>query len=455
MNYRKGIFQLFILLVLLQSCSTASESPVEENEDLPNEPITEEPTTGETDSSPNIVMIIADDMGLDASPGYIIGDTKPNMPNLQNMIDTGILFNNVWANPTCTPTRATILTGKYGFRTGITKVDDPISTAETSLQNYLDTNSSVNYAHAVIGKWHLSRQESNPNDMGVGYYAGMLGGGVSSYTNWDLTINGSTETSTEYATTKLTDLAIDWVSDQTRPWFLWLAYNAPHTPFHLPPSNLHSQGDLPADQASVDADPTPYYVAMLEAMDTEFGRFLDTMDEAAKNNTVFIFIGDNGTPRQVVQGYDRLKAKGSIYEGGIRVPMVISGKNVTRMGEIEDALINATDLFSTISDIAGVGVTEINDSKSFKNLLTEEDASQRDYVYAEIGNSSGGSDYAIRNASHKYIVFANETEEMYNLVEDPFEQSNLLGVNGMPSIETDTEINDELKVALSAIREGF
>ena len=83
--------------------------------------------------------------------------------------------------------------------------------------------------------------------MGIDYYAGSLTGGLQSYWNWNLNINGQTNSSSEYVTTKTTDLAIDWVDAQTKPWFLWLAYSAPHPPFHLPPNDLHSQGALPAD----------------------------------------------------------------------------------------------------------------------------------------------------------------------------------------------------------------
>ena len=136
-----NVSTLFIFL----SCSsdpetTISTIPIEESEQ----------------SRPNIMLIIADDMGLDACPGFNFGTIKPNMPNLQSLINTGVRFNNLWSNPTCTPTRSTILTGKYGFRTGVTLVGDELSTSETSLQKYLDNNTGSTYNHAVIGKWHLS-----------------------------------------------------------------------------------------------------------------------------------------------------------------------------------------------------------------------------------------------------------------------------------------------------------
>ncbi|GGD24043.1 sulfatase-like hydrolase/transferase [Hyunsoonleella pacifica] len=407
----------FVLLIALLSCGSSDDI------DTPKD------DTNIATNTPNILLIIADDMGVDASPGYAIGDIKPNMPNLESMISSGIVFNNIWSYAVCTPTRASILTGKYGFRTGVTGVGDVLSTSETSIQRHLDTNNS-GYAHAVIGKWHLSSDTTHPNNMGVGTYAGFLSGGVRDYWEWSLVENGQTIDSDVYTTTKFTDLAIDWVNAQTQPWFLWLAYNAPHTPFHLPDTNLHSQGNLPSDQASVDNNPLPYYMAMLEAMDTEIGRLLDSMTQEERDNTIIVFIGDNGTPNRVVQEYPGRRAKNSVYEGGIRVPMIISGAGVTRKGVTEDAILNSTDLFATIASIADAEVGAMSDSKDFKPMLSTSGVKVRDYSYAEVNSGGVGFDYAIRNDTYKYIRFVDDTEAFYNLSSDPLETTNLLNSNG-------------------------
>lgn len=436
------LFIAICLSIFILSCGTKQNT----EDDL-------DPAVDAGNAKPNIVFIIADDMGLDASPGYEMGSIKPNMPNLQSMINSGIVFNNVWSNPTCTPTRAGLLTGKYGFRTGVTKVGDVLSTSEQSIQEYLDEKTASTYSHTVIGKWHVSNSETSPNDMGINYFAGILRGTVPSYYDWDLTINGTTAASTTYVTTELTDLAIDWVGQQTKPWFLWLAYNAPHAPFHLPPAGLHSQGALPSDQASIDANPLPYYMAMLEAMDSEYGRFLNSLSEEERANTIFIFIGDNGTPRNVIQEYAASRAKETIYQGGINIPMVVSGKNVSRINTSENALINTTDLFATIAAIAGVDITEINDSKSFKELLTNANGAKRDYAFSEIGTDNGGVQRTIRNATHKYLIFETGVEAFYNLMEDPLEEIDLLA-NGENSLSnTDalqlSSLKEELNVLLN------
>ncbi len=451
MDFTLNRFLIVLLFfILMVSCSNDVEGlqtdPIEE---VPDEEEVDIPVNNDGDG-PNILLIIADDMGLDASPGYNVGSLKPQMPNLQSLIDTGIRFNNVWSNPTCTPTRGTIITGKYGLRTGIVSVDDPLSTSETSLQKFLDTNTGSTSSSAVIGKWHLSKNANHPNDMGIDYYAGSLTGGLQSYWNWNLTINGQTTASTEYTTTKITDLAIDWVATQTKPWFLWLAYNAPHPPFHLPPNDLHTRGLLPTDQGSIDANPLPYYLAMLEAMDSEYGRLINALTQAEKDNTVIIFIGDNGTPNQVLQEYSR--GKGTIFQGGINVPMVIAGKDVSRFNQTEDALINSTDLYATIAEIAGVNITAVHDSKSFKGLLTNIDADKRDYVYAEDGNADGTVDYAIRNTTHKYILYEDGSEGLYDLMMNPMESPNLLNANQLPLSAANSAIKDELVTKLAAIR---
>ena len=318
-------------------------------------------------------------------------------------------------------------------------VNDPLSTSETSLQKYLDLNTKNTYSHAVIGKWHLSRDTNHPN-------TGFTGGGLPSYTNWILNINGTTSESTDYSTSKFTDLAIDWVNKQSKPWFLWLAYNAPHTPFHLPPNNLHFQGALPTDKGSIDTNPLPYYLAAIEALDTEMGRLISSLSAEEKENTIIIFIGDNGTPSKVAQEYNSRRVKGTIYQGGVNVPMIISGKGVSRVNENEDALINTTDLFATIGEIAGVNNREYNDSKSFKTLLEDINAQKRDYVYTE------NNDVTIRNQTHKYVYFNDGTEALYDLNANPLENPNLLNVNQLPLSATDSAIKNELAVKLLNIR---
>ena len=416
-------FKLLFLFLVFSACSNAEDVAfiIQDKEES-------------IAKQPNILLIIADDMGLDATPNYSIDGIKPNMPILQSLMSNGIKFNNLWSYPLCTPTRASILTGKYGFRTEVTNVGHNLSSNEQSIQNYLDGMNS-GYSHAVIGKWHLSGDISHPNAIGIDEYTGVLGGGVQSYWNWNLVENMQSSKSTEYTTTKFTDLAINWIGSQNQPWFLWLAYNAPHTPFHLPPSELYSQVGLASDQSSIDANPLPYYLAMLEAMDTEMGRLINSMSQEERDNTFIVFIGDNGTPNQVVQTYPNRRAKNSLYQGGVNVPMVISGKNVERKGVEEEALLSTTDLFATIAGIAGSNISEINDSKNFKYMFNAPGITVRDYVYSEIGDDINNLDHTIRNDKYKLMKFSSGNEALYHLAEDPLESINLLDANRLPLSE--------------------
>ncbi|MEZ4772537.1 MAG: sulfatase-like hydrolase/transferase [Bacteroidia bacterium] len=401
----KNYLTLFLLISLLYGCKT----------DLPVDP---EP------DYPNILLIIADDMGKDATSGFSEGTVKPNTPNLNKIKNDGLVFTNLWVNPTCSPTRASIITGKYGYRTGVKWANDALSTSEDYLQNYITETTNHAYATAVVGKWHLSGDvtSANPESLGIDYYAGLIKGSVQDYYKWQLTENGSTRLETEYTSKVFTDLAIDWVNTQSKPWFLWLAYNAPHTPFHVPPAEMHSQGSLP--EYTTGDDPEPYYMAAIEAMDFQIGRLLAEIPAEELDNTVIIFLGDNGTPNQVAQlPYTNNSVKGTLYQGGINVPMYISGKGVSRTGE-DNHLICSTDIFATIAELAGAGVAEIHDSKSFKALLSQE-AAHREFQYSEMNDGTDDL-WAISNGHHKLIINANGNKEMYDLMHDPYENNDLL-----------------------------
>lgn len=401
-----------------------------------------------TSNTPNILFIIADDLGKDAVNGYQEGSIKPSTPNLDNIRNNGLMFSNFWVNPTCTPTRGAIITGKYGYRTGVRGVGDVLNSSETVIQKYINDKTNGAYATAVVGKWHLSGNNTsiNPESFGIDYYAGLIRGAVDNYYQWQLTEDGTTSLQTNYTTEVFTDLALDWVNNQDKPWFLWLAYNAPHTPFHVPPSNMHSQGTLPEYVAGMDA--IPYYLAAIEAMDFQIGRLLENLSANERDNTVIIFIGDNGTPNQVTQSpYSSSMVKNTLYQGGINVPMFVSGNGVTRRGT-DTNLLTGTDLFATIAQIAGVNVSEYQDSKGFKSLFSHV-TGIRDFQYSELKDGSTES-WTISDGSYKLLISNTGSEEMYYLTNDPYEQNNLL--NGALSI-TELNVKAQLETELNNIRQ--
>jgi arylsulfatase B len=426
----------FFFAVVLSSCSSDAFIEIPEVE-IPS-----------TTSSPNILFIIADDLGKDALKGFTEGSIKPNTPNIDAIRNNGLSFSNFWTYPTCTPTRSSIITGKYGYRTNVKSVGAILPESEIALQKHISDNTDNKYASAIVGKWHLSVANAsfNPESYGIDYYSGLIRGAVNDYYSWPLTENGVSTTENTYATEKFTDLSIDWVNEQSKPWFLWLAYNAPHRPFHTPPSNMHNQGGLPTYVDGL--DPIPYYMAAIEAMDFQIGKLLEAIPVDEKQNMIIIFIGDNGTPNQVAQRpYSSSRVKNTLYQGGINVPMFISGAAVTRLGK-DNHLINSSDLFATIAEIAGTSTNEIHDSKSFKSLFTNNTSGIRAYQYSEINN--GTTDvWAISNGEYKLIVDADENEEMYHLATDPYEVSDL--TNGsLSTIEQNAKLT--LEAELTNIR---
>ena len=464
------------LLFVIHSCSKDDELPVrpattqEETteEETTEEETTEEETTEEENpeeetpnaqtpdnqgqEGPNILLIIADDLGNDVLDLYGLGTQTAITPTLNRLASEGVRFTNFWAYPECTPSRASIITGKHGFRTDVLEVDDPLSTTETSIQRWIEQESQVDYANAVIGKWHLSRNRNHPTNIGIQHFEGFIDGGISDYLNWDLqTPTGGMETIREYATSELTDRAVDWVNAQENPWFLWLAYNAPHSPFHLPPLELHDRSNLSSNRAAINDNPLPYYLSSIEAMDTEIGRLLDAIPQNEMDNTVVIFVGDNGTPGQVVDVFETRRAKGSLYQGGIAVPMIVSGVGVTRQNEIEDALVQSPDLFATIAEIAGTVDPNLADSRSIVPLLTDANAQHHDFIFSIVGSDRNGG-CAIRNDEFKLIQFNNGTRELFNLNDDPLEANDLLLRGGLSGDESDNF--DKLTSALTALIAG-
>lgn len=381
--------------------------------------------------SPNVLLIITDDMGLDTLNAYQFPNDKPNTPNIDSLAQNGITFSNFWSAPTCSPTRASLLTGKYGFRTGVLKPGNLLNKSEISLHELLLKN-NPSYKSIVIGKWHLSGHSpadySSPNDLGIADFRGYLSGEIN-YTNWKLIQNGKNlGTQKTYSTTKFTDIAIDWIKEkEDNPWFLWLAYNAAHTPLHLPPIELHSKKNLSGTEQDIADNPRPYFYAMIEALDSNIGRLLNSIPTKTKEKTIIIFMGDNGTSRNVIGTYRKAKSKGTVYEGGMNVPLIIGGANINKKNIQNGELVHVVDLFATILDLTetkNITQQQKQDSKSFKHILTG--ASESSTLNRELNYNQNDTAKTIRNKIYKLIKNNDNSEEFYHLVDDPYENKNLI-----------------------------
>lgn len=426
----KLVNTLFMVLLLAGCNSSKHLSDTNNTDDLDNGDTTSETVL----SKPNILLIISDDQGLDASAQYNYSLDLPNTPTLDSIAQNGIIFDNMWTTPACATSRAQILTGKHGIHTGVNSVPARLPLTEQSIQSYLKSHAATqNYQTGFFGKWHLSPADEadRPNQFGIDYYAGSLTN-LSSYTDWTLTVNGEQTQQTQYHTQKITDLAINWIKQQSTdtPWFSWIAYAAPHAPFHLPPAKLHSRDDLSGTQADINNNPRDYYLASIEAMDHEIARLLNSLPEQTRKNTIIIYMSDNGTPKRIIDPetglFSKAQSKGTLYQGGINVPFIIGGDPITRKGEYEDALLSGTDLFSTIAEMAGIELHSINDSHSFYDLLFDKDTTaDKNFVFSNYqGNADMG--YAIRNQNYKLIKYSDHDMAFYQFIDDLVETDNLL-----------------------------
>jgi arylsulfatase A-like enzyme len=427
---------------------------------------------------PNILFILADDMGADSSEIYpwLQGDNgQVPTPTLSALAADGVIFRNAWANPVCSPTRGTFISGLYGHQTGVLTVGNRLPVSTTSIFEYITSSSPESYAMAGFGKWHIGNNVSHvQNGTGLPVFRGFLGGFIADYYNWQVVgTDQSTAQTTTYATTALTDFAIEFIANHESspsandPWFVYVPYNAPHGTeandgFQVPPSNLHSVNlaDLGppgtyyygSGPGSNSAAALRVYRAMIQAMDTEIGRLLNAIGPPGspeRDNTVVIFMGDNGTPPSVQDSNVGVRdAKSTVYEGGVRVPLVIAGAGVTRNGAEEEHIVVSSDLYATIAQLAGIPVSQIYNSYSLVPLLTSNSASSgRQYAFTELCNRNAER-YAVRGDRWK-LLYSNGTWGMYDLVLDSLETTNVY-TSDNPTIAAERAILQAELAALAA-----
>lgn len=349
----------------------------------------------------NVLVVLADDYGTDQLGLYGIHNDPPSTPTIDSLAADGVRFLNAWSLPICSPTRAALLTGRNAGRTGVgwNVADHPtqpivgLALEEFTIPEMLDVGTDGLYTHAAIGKWHLGSTAAvggalAPNMHGFDHFSGSLDN-LSDYYDWEKVTNGVAQQTTSYAMTDKVDDALAWMSTAPEPWFCYLALNAPHGPFHSPPSNLHSVDLSGVPPAGV--DPVPYFRAMVEAMDTELGRLFEGMG-AKRNRTTVMFMGDNGTTPAVLQApFTADSGKETVRQGGVHVPLIISGPLVEAPGSTIQALVHVVDVFPTVADLADVDLqsalprgTKIDGRSLLPFLSNPQYKPRRERIYTEI-----------------------------------------------------------------------
>jgi len=222
---------------------------------------------------------------------------------------------------------------------------------------------------------------------------------------WEVTINGESSENTTYHTTAITDLAIDWIDQQNTPWFAWVAYSAPHSPYHAPPDEFNDR-NLSIWPDDIEANKRDYFLSAVETLDTELGRLLDSMSEEERARTLIVYLGDNGSPRNVIDN--------TLFGG------------VTRSGEREAGLVHVVDMYPTLAELLS-GEETSRDGYSLVPSFIATDSVEREFNYTEfISDQPLGSGWTVRSSDYKYLAFTDGSEALYSLSGDTSESVDII-----------------------------
>ena len=397
------------------------------------------------DNPPNIIVIISDDQGY-ADVGFH-GSKEIFTPNIDRIANNGVFFTEGYVSyAVCSPSRAGLITGRYQNRFGYTRnillaPKDSLMGLPLTEQTLPEVLNNVNYKTKAIGKWHLGAHESLvPEKRGFDEFFGFLIGGHRYFPN-DLTLNDLTEArrqmdgyitriydngkridTKKYLTEELSDNAVNFIDDNSdNPFFMYLSYNAPHTPLQA------TQRDLERN-SHIDIEKRRTYAAMVSSMDDGIGLILDKLEEKnISDNTIVIFFSDNGG----VEWYNfsdngPLRGiKGDFFEGGIRVPFAMQWPKKIRAGIKYDKPIIALDIFATVAS-AAKAEKYIKNKIDGVNLLPylngDKNESPHEYLYWK--NPDKDID-VVRDERYKYLRIKNE-EYVFDLKNDMSEESNII-----------------------------
>ncbi len=396
--------------------------------------------------NPNILLIMTDDQGWwDLG---VHGNDIISTPVLDELSRESINFSHYYAAPVCSPTRAGMMTGRYHLRTGLYNTrfgGDMIDPEEITIAELLKTKS---YTTGLFGKWHLGKYyDYQPNQQGFDEFFGHYHGHIEEYDYPDqLVHNGKPVEARKYVTDLFTDAAMDFIEEnREKPFFCYLAYNAPHSPFVVGTSHgRQKRGDALVkkyiDQGLSMKNAQIY--AMVEIIDFNMKRLLDHLEALdLEDNTIVIFASDNGGVSSHFRAGLRGN-KGNVYEGGVRSPLMVrwpaqlKKKNVT-----VDAMVSHVDLLPTLCDIVDIPIPTDRkiDGKSFLHLLKDtQGESAHEYVYHHWDRYFPNPYNTWAVFDGRYKLLNNPTPwpknpveqdepfgELYDLKADPGEQNNI------------------------------
>ncbi len=406
------------------------------------------PALSEAQSHPNIILILTDDQGFGDLSSYGAKDLRT--PNMDSIVARGMRFDDFYANcPVCSPSRAAILSGKYPDGVGVPGL---VRTDPKDNWAYLSHDAvllpailhKVGYHTAIIGKWNLGLDSDNsPNAKGFDLFHGFLGDMMDDYLTHRrqghnyMRLNDQEIDPKGHATDIFTQWAIDYIHQREapakdgHPFFLYLAYNAPHVPIQPPRQWLdrvkQREPGLSPKRAAM--------VALLEQLDDGIGQVLGALKESGlEQNTLVFFTSDNGGQVDAGASVGPYRGtKGTMYEGGLRVPMAALWPGHIKPGSRSEAVAAHMDIMASICQAAGTTAPSDIDAISLIPVLTgkaQEVATPRELYFVR---REGGPQYlglashALRRGDWKLLQNTPFSPlELYNLKEDPREEHNLI-----------------------------
>lgn len=375
-------------------------------------------------SKPNVLFILSDDQGWGDLAAH--GNPVLRTPNLDALFGGGLEFERFFVSPLCAPTRASLLTGRYHLRTGVTSVAngfENMNSDETTLAELFKSNG---YSTGCFGKWHNgSHFPHRPTDQGFDEFIGFCAGHLTNYFDADLDSITTPIPSKGFITDVLTDRALSFIDrKKNSPFFCYVPFNAPHSPFQVPDPYFqkYKKEGMGDEIAAV--------YGMVDNMDENIGRLMKKLEmEKLLDNTIVIFMSDNG-PNGVRFNGGMKGIKGQVDEGGVRVPAVISWKGKIKSGKKINRPAAHIDWFPTLTRLCGLKNIShkaldgmdlsddiLNDPSHFPSRLIFTHVA---FLDKNLKNTPG----AVRTSTHRLII-RDTTLEYYDLIHDPAQKINL------------------------------
>ena len=366
---------------------------------------------------PNVVLVMTDDQGWGDIRSH--GNDKIDTPVMDKLGADGARFDRFFVSPVCAPTRASLLTGRYHLRTGthgVTRGYENMRSEEVTIAEALKREG---YATGCFGKWHNgAHYPYHPNGQGFDEFLGFCCGHWNNYFDTTLERNGQPTKTGGYITDVLTDAAIHFIEkNKDRPFFCYVPYNAPHSPFQVPDKYFDKYKARGFD------DRTACVYAMCENLDDNIGRILERLDRLKlSDDTIVLFLTDNGPNTDRYNG-DMKGRKGSTHEGGIRVPLFIRWPGHIRPGTRVSQIAAHIDIFATIIELCGVPMPKTlpQDGLSLVPLLMGETANWPDRMIFTFRTPQGQTSEvpgSVRVQRWR-AVKARSRWELYDMSNDP------------------------------------